>query len=94
MVFSATSKGETAEVDLGPLCTSEKQILTAYSSSIDLQDRAAGLVFSRRVRVAELITHRFPLADAARAVAQVSRPSPGTLKAVLEIQQNPVARAR
>jgi L-iditol 2-dehydrogenase len=85
MVFSATSRGETAEVDLGPLCTNEKQILTAYSSSVDLQERAAELVFSRRVRVAELITHRFPLAEAARAVAQVARPSPGTLKAVLEI---------
>jgi L-iditol 2-dehydrogenase len=85
MVFSATSRGETAEVDLGLLCTSEKQILTAYSSSIDLQERAAELVFSRRVRVAELVTHRFPLQEAARAVAQVARPSLGTLKAVLDI---------
>ncbi len=94
MVFSATSKGETAQVDLGPLCTSEKQILTAYSSSIDLQERAAELVFSRRVRVAELITHRYPLADAARAIVQVSQPSAGTLKAVLEIGQDPGTRAR
>jgi L-iditol 2-dehydrogenase len=85
MVFSATSRGETAQVDLGLLCTSERQILTAYSSSIDLQERAAELVFSRRVRVAELITHRFALAEAQSAIEQVSRPSPGTLKAVLEI---------
>jgi L-iditol 2-dehydrogenase len=89
MVFSATSRGETAEVDLGPLCTSEKQILTAYSSSIDLQDRAAELVFSRRVRVAELISHRFPLEQAARAIEQVSQPSPGTLKAVLQMARTP-----
>jgi L-iditol 2-dehydrogenase len=85
MVFSATSRGETAQVDLGLLCTSERQILTAYSSSIDLQERAAELVFSRRVRVAELITHRFALAEAQSAIDQVSRPAPGTLKAVLEI---------
>jgi L-iditol 2-dehydrogenase len=85
MVFSATSRGETATVDLGPLCTSERQILTAYSSSIDLQERAAELVFNRRVRVAELVTHRFPLREAQAAVDQVSRPSAGTLKAVLDM---------
>jgi L-iditol 2-dehydrogenase len=86
MVFSATSRGETATVDLGLLCTSERQILTAYSSSIELQERAAELVFSRRVRVAELVTHRFPLVSAQAAVDQVSRPSPGTLKAVLDMR--------
>ncbi|MCU0242248.1 MAG: alcohol dehydrogenase catalytic domain-containing protein, partial [Vicinamibacteria bacterium] len=41
MVFSATSVGETAEVELGLLCTSEKQILTSYSSSVDIQELAA-----------------------------------------------------
>jgi L-iditol 2-dehydrogenase len=86
VVFSATSRGETATVELGLLCTSERQILTAYSASIDLQARAAELVFSRRVRVAELITHRFPLVEAQAAIDQVSRPSPGTLKAVLDMR--------
>jgi L-iditol 2-dehydrogenase len=86
VVFSATSRGETATVELGLLCTSERQILTAYSASIDLQARAADLVFSRRVRVAELITHRFPLREAQAAIDQVSRPSPGTLKAVLDMR--------
>jgi L-iditol 2-dehydrogenase len=85
IVFSATSRGELAEVDLGPLCTSEKQLLTAYSASIDVQQRAAELVFSRAVRVKELISHRFPLDAAAAAVDLVARPSLGTLKAVLEV---------
>jgi L-iditol 2-dehydrogenase len=85
MVFSATSPGETAVVDLGPLCTSERRILTAYSSSIDLQDEAAEMVFSHRVRVAELISDRFPLEAAAQAIARVAEPSSGTLKAMVEM---------
>ena len=43
------------------LCAAEKEILTSYSSSVDVQDLAARLVFVREVRVGELVTHRFPL---------------------------------
>jgi L-iditol 2-dehydrogenase len=82
--FAATSRGETAEVDLGLLTTSEKDILSAYSSSIDLQDEAARLVFGREVRVRELVSHRLPLERAAEAFALAARPGPGTLKVVLE----------
>lgn len=85
MVFSATSPGELAEVDLGLLCTAEKQILTSYSASVDVQDLAAQLVFSREIRVRELITHRYPLAAAARAFEQAASPAPGVLKIMLEM---------
>jgi L-iditol 2-dehydrogenase len=88
MVFSATSKGETAEVELGLLCTSEKQILTAYSSSIELQEQAAKLVFERQVRVKELITHRFPLERTMEAVQIASRPAHGVLKAMVEVRDH------
>jgi L-iditol 2-dehydrogenase len=83
LVFSATSPGETVEVDLGALCTSEKQILTSYSASVDVQDLAARLVFEREIRVRELITHRLPLHEAAHAVDLASRPAPGVLKVML-----------
>jgi L-iditol 2-dehydrogenase len=85
MVFSATSPGETAGLDLGTLCTAEKQILTSYSASVELQDRAARLVFSREVRVRELVSHRLPLVEARRAVELASRPAPGVLKVVLDM---------
>jgi L-iditol 2-dehydrogenase len=85
LVFAATSPGETAEVDFGLLCSSEKDILTSYSSSIDVQDVAAQLVFGREIRVRELVTHRLPLADAARAMDLASKPSSGALKVVLEM---------
>jgi L-iditol 2-dehydrogenase len=82
--FAATSPGETAEIDFGLLTTAEKDILTAYSSSIDVQQKAADLVFSRAVRVRELVSHRFPMARAAEAFALALRPGPGTLKVVLQ----------
>jgi L-iditol 2-dehydrogenase len=85
LVFSATSKGETAVVELGLLCVAEKEILTAYSSSVDLQDLAARLVFERQIDVASLVTHRFPLDRAPDAVALAARPQPGVLKVVVEM---------
>jgi len=86
MVFSATAPGETAVVDLGQLAVSEKQILTSYSASVDVQDLAAQLVFGRELRVRELISHRLPLAEAPRAVALASRPAAGVLKVVVEMR--------
>ena len=84
MMFAATSPGETVELDLGSLGAAEKEILTSYSASVDVQDLAAQLVFGREVRVRELVTHRMPLADAPRAVELASRPGPGVLKVVLQ----------
>jgi L-iditol 2-dehydrogenase len=84
MMFAATSPGETAELDLGALCAAEKEILTSYSASIDVQDLAAQLIFGREIRVRELVTHRFPLSAAAEAVDTASRPAPGVLKVVLQ----------
>jgi len=85
MSFAATSPGETAEVDLGVMTTSEKDLLTSYSASVDVQDQAAQLVFGREVRVAPLITHKLPLAEAVKAVELSARPAPGVLKVMLEI---------
>jgi L-iditol 2-dehydrogenase len=86
MVFAATSPGETAVVDLGALCSAEKEILTAYSSSVDVQDLAARLVFERQIDVASLVTHRLPLSGAGEAVTLASRPQPGVLKVVLDMR--------
>jgi L-iditol 2-dehydrogenase len=85
LVFAATSPGETALVDLGALCALEKQILTSYSASVDVQDEAAALVFGRELRVRELISHRLPLDSAVQAVELASRPAPGVRKVVIEM---------
>jgi L-iditol 2-dehydrogenase len=84
MVFAATSPGELADVDLGELCAAEKEILTSYSSSIEIQDLASELVFGREVKVLELVTHRLPLREAPQAIALASAPAPGVLKVVLQ----------
>jgi L-iditol 2-dehydrogenase len=92
MVFAATSPGETARLDLGALCATEKEIVTSYSASVDVQDLAAQLVFAREVRVKELVSHRFPLGQAAQAVEVASRPAPGVLKVVLQVPPEETAR--
>lgn len=84
IVFAATSPGENVQLDLGALSASEKEILTSYSASVDVQDLAAQLVFTREVRVRELVTHRFPLEEAAKAVDLASRPARGVLKVMLQ----------
>lgn len=84
MVFAATAAGETAEVDLGLLCTAEKDILTSYSASVEVQRLAAQLVFQREINVADLVSHRFSLDQAPEAVALAARPAPGVLKVLIE----------
>jgi L-iditol 2-dehydrogenase len=83
MSFAATSPGETAEIDLGVMTTSEKDILTSYSASVDVQDQAAQLVFGREVRVREMVSHLLPMSRALEAFELAFRPGPGTLKVVI-----------
>jgi L-iditol 2-dehydrogenase len=85
MVFAATAPGETVELDLGVLNPQEKDILFSYSSSADIQDLSARLVFERRINVRDLVTHRLPIEESARAVALLGRPAPGVLKVVIEM---------
>jgi L-iditol 2-dehydrogenase len=43
----------------------------------------ARLVFSRKLDVRRLITHRFPLAEVAAAVELASKPAPDSLKILI-----------
>jgi len=86
LIFAATSPGETAEIDFGRLCSSEKQILTSYSASVEIQDEAAQAVFAREVRVLELISHRLPLEKAPEAFALAESARAGVLKVILEMR--------
>ena len=75
--------GETAEVDLGALTPSEKEILTSYSSSVDLQDLAAALVFGRRDPRPRARDPRFPMERRPRGFRLAAAPGPGVLKVVV-----------
>ena len=58
----------------------------AYAASIELQHEAAELVFSRKVRVAELVSHRLPFASGLQAFELALAKAPGTLKVLLARQ--------
>ncbi len=61
----------------------EKEILGAYSASVDDQAESAAIVFSRKLPLRELISHRFPLERIAEAIALAARPTEDTLKVVI-----------
>jgi L-iditol 2-dehydrogenase len=62
----------------------EKDLLGSYSSDFTLQAEVARLVFSRRLDVRPLISHRFSLEKTAEAVALAARPTVDSLKIIVE----------
>lgn len=80
LLFAHTRKGEEVRVDAGAVCVDEKTVLGSYSSSIDISDEVARLVFSKRVDVGPLISHRLPLARVVEAFDLASHPTPTSLK--------------
>ena len=83
VLFAQTRVGELAQVDVGQIGKLEKDLIGSYSASVDLQQEAADLVFSRKIRVEPLITHRFPLAQINEAFAVASNPSARSLKVIV-----------
>ena len=83
LLFAHTRKGEEAAVDLGSICLEEKDLIGSYSADFTLQREVARLVFSRKLDVRELITHRFPLDQTAAAVALASHPTADSLKVIV-----------
>lgn len=83
LLFAHTRRGAFTEVDLASVCVDEKDLVGSYSADFTLQREVARLVFSRRLDVRPLITHRFPLAETAAAVQLASRPTPDSLKIVV-----------
>jgi len=61
----------------------EKEILGSYSASEDDQEESAELVFSGRLPLRELISHRFPLERIAEGLELAARPKDDTLKVLI-----------
>lgn len=80
MLFAHTKRGDTMDIDLSTICVDEKDLLGSYSSDIRIQAEVARLVFSRRLDVRPLLTHRFPLEQTAAAVELAAHPAADSLK--------------
>ena len=84
LLFAQTMQGEMVEVDASRVCVEEKQLIGSYSSSVELQEKAAALVFSRRINVARLVSHRLGLERLAEGIALASNPSESSLKIIIQ----------
>jgi L-iditol 2-dehydrogenase len=62
----------------------EKEILGSYSAAVDRQDEAARMIFSRRLPVRDLISHRFPLEAMNQALELAAHPIGDSLKVVIQ----------
>jgi L-iditol 2-dehydrogenase len=86
MLFAQTQHSE-ATFDPGAVCVDEKTLLGSYSSSFDLADEVADLVFSgyrNGFNLTQLISHRFSLEDAVQAIDVASHPKADSMKIMIE----------
>ena len=88
-VFAHTRRGVQTPLDLATVCVDEKDLIGSYSSDLSLQPEAARLVFSRRLDTRRLVTHQFPLDQTAAAVALAAKPTPDSLKVVVNHDLTP-----
>jgi L-iditol 2-dehydrogenase len=84
LLFAHTKRGDALAMDAGAVCVDEKTVLGSYSSSVDLNAETARLVFSRKVRVAPLITHRFALDRITDAFHLAAHPTGDSLKVLVK----------
>ncbi len=80
-------------LDLASVCVDEKDLLGSYSSDFTLQREVARLVFSRRLDVRQLISHRFSLEATPDAIRLAANPKPDSLKILVTQSAIGVCRA-
>jgi len=86
LLFAQTQRGE-ATIDPAAVCVDEKTLLGSYSASVDIQDEALRLVFEgygQGYDLSRLVSHRFPLSEAAEALALASEPKATSMKIMIE----------
>lgn len=87
LLFAQTSDREKIELSGASICMGERTIFGCYSASIDLQKRAAHLVFSGELPVEKLISHRLPLADIAAGFDMALHPDGQSMKIIVQPQR-------
>jgi L-iditol 2-dehydrogenase len=76
-------------LDPASICMDEKDLIGSYSSDFTLQAEVARLVFSRKLDIRSLITHRFPLEQTAAAIGLASKPTEASLKILVQCDAEP-----
>jgi L-iditol 2-dehydrogenase len=84
LLFAQTVPGEMIPVDASRICVEEKRLIGSYSASVELQDKAADLIFTRKINVARLISHRLALELLSEGIHLASHPSDHSLKVVIQ----------
>ncbi|MDR0310189.1 MAG: zinc-dependent dehydrogenase [Acidobacteriota bacterium] len=84
MLFAQTVPGEKIPVDVAAICMEEKKLIGSYSASVELQDKTAELVFSGKVNVGRLISHRLGLEHLLEGIHLALNPSANSLKVVIQ----------
>src|SRR5246500_3545605 len=87
LLFAQTQHGE-AVIDPAAICVDEKSLVGSYSASVNLQEESVQFVMSqgtnREMDLERLISHRFPLQEAAQALELAAHPQPGSMKVVIQ----------
>jgi L-iditol 2-dehydrogenase len=83
LLFAQTQHGE-AVIDPAAVCVEEKSLVGSYSASVDLQDESVAFVMNQEMDFQHLISHRFPLQDATRALDLAAHPQPSSMKIVIQ----------
>lgn len=83
LLFAHTKRGALTELDPASVCLDEKDLIGSYSADFTLQREVARLVFSRKLDVRRLISHRFPLEETSAAIELAQKPTSDSLKIVI-----------
>jgi L-iditol 2-dehydrogenase len=86
MLFAQTQHGEAA-FDPAAVCMDEKTLLGSYSASAAIQDEVTDLVlggYRNGFDLTQLISHRFGLEQAAKAIEVASHPTAASMKIMIE----------
>jgi L-iditol 2-dehydrogenase len=85
LLFAQTQHGEVT-IDPAIVCMDEKTLMGSYSSSAEIQDEGAQLVFDgyqNGFDLTQLISHRFPIEKAVEAIEVASHPSASSMKVMI-----------
>lgn len=84
LLFAQTVPGEMISVDAHRICVEEKRLIGSYSASVAVQEKAAHLLFAKKLEVAKLVSHRFALDRLLDGVHLASHPTQDSLKVVIQ----------